>query len=1270
RSYDNTPIGQPIYNNRIYILKPGTLQLQPVGIAGELCIGGDSLARGYLNQPELTDRKFVYYNLEITNEIHSRDTPSRQNHKIIQPTNPQRIYLTGDLARRLPDGNIEFLGRIDHQVKIRGFRIELGEIESRLLKQGNIREAVIIDWEDGTGGKYLCAYVVYSDPSVLPDLRKYLSKNLPDYMIPLYFVRLEKIPLTALGKVDRNVLPAPELKAGSDHIAPGGTSEIALAQLWSEVLGVEESIIGINSNFFELGGHSLRATIMVSRIHKILNVKVPLTEVFRTPTIRGLSQYIHSAAQERYATIEPVEKREYYGLSSTQKRLYIIQQMDLGNIAYNMPQFIPFEKMTSLEKLEEAFIKLINRHESLRTSFHMLDTQPVQKVHDHAEFSIEHREDSLEHSDLQSFVRPFDLSRAPLLRVELATTGKGRDILMVDMHHIISDGISMDVLRTDFLELYEGKTLPPLRIQYKDFTRWQNSEQQTERISNQTTYWLNQFEGEIPVLQLPVDYPRPVVQSFEGSSFDFQLSAEDIYGLRAIALETGATLFMVLLLLTNILMFKLSGQEDIVIGTPIAGRRHADLEKIIGMFVNTLNMRNYPRSHMTIKGFLQEVKERTLKAFENQECQFDDLVEQLPVERDTGRNPLFDVLFTLNNLNTAPASGNTAAAVEAKESQPGSPVNEGAGRVAKFDLTIVAVETGEELPIVFDYCTRLFKKETVQRFMGYFKRIGSSIAKTPDIKLADIEIISPGEKEQILIDFNNTQRDYPAHRTIHHLFEEQVKRGPDRIAVNLSNAVVSYRQLNETSDLLAQRLKEKGAGPDIIVGLMMKRSIEMIIGILGILKAGGAYLPIELDYPRERIAYMMADSGTGILVTDETLAKEVKALRRPDIAMEIETIFVNAMKHLPGATSQSRSLSRSSHLAYVIYTSGSTGKPKGVLTTHYNATRVVLNTNYIQLKNDDRVLQWSNYAFDGSVFDIYGALLNGAVLVMLEGGEASDVQLLSDVIGRQLATVFFVTTALFNLLADEQPQIFKHIRKLLFGGERVSVDHARRALEYCGSGVVSHVYGPTETTVYATYYPVNNVAGSALTVPIGQPLANTTVYILDNHWIPIPIGVTGEIYIGGYGTARGYLNRPGLTAEKFVRIAHRSLPIAHSKNKDSDHDAAPESLSTHQSHSPHSTLYRTGDMGRWLAGGNIEFIGRTDQQVKIRGFRIEPGEIENCLLKQGNIKETVVLHRLDDKDGRYLCAYVVYSDPSEKSDLREYLSKSLPDYMVPSYFVE
>ncbi|MCP5054682.1 MAG: AMP-binding protein, partial [bacterium] len=616
------PIGKPIANSTVYIVDRQD-QPQPIGVAGELWVGGDGVSRGYLNNPELTMEKF-----------------EARNSKFVIPST---VYHTGDLAKWRPDGIIEFLGRMDTQVKIRGFRVELEEIENRLKSIHGITDSVVIARETVTGDsndKSLCAYIVSGTEKDIPSVREELSRGLPDFMMPYHIIKLETIPLTPNGKVDRRALPEPEWSAGNDYQAPRDHTENRLVALWAEILGRDtdhslqlQTAIGINHNFFALGGHSLKAVLMISRIHKTFNVKLPLTEVFRTPTIRQLAQYIHATVPERYAAIEPVEKREYYDLSSAQKRLYIIQQMDLESTVYNLPQYIPFEKVPSVEKLEEATVKLINRHESLRTSFHMIDNQPVQKVHEHVEFEIEFFGRGL---PLRDFVRPFDLSVAPLLRVGLERTRENQYTLLVDMHHIISDGVSHQVLIEDFTALYTGESLLPLRLQYKDYSRWQAAWKGTEMLQKQETFWLRQFEQEIPVPDLPTDYPRPAIQSFEGGISRFEISPGNTRALKEIAVKEGASLYMILLALINILLSKLSNQEEIVIGTAIAGRKHADLEKIIGMFVNTLALLNSPNGGKTFLQFLNELKDRTLEAFENQEYQFEDLVDRVAVNRDAG----------------------------------------------------------------------------------------------------------------------------------------------------------------------------------------------------------------------------------------------------------------------------------------------------------------------------------------------------------------------------------------------------------------------------------------------------------------------------------------------------------------------------------------------------------------------------------------------------------------------------------------------------------
>ncbi|MEJ2627692.1 MAG: condensation domain-containing protein, partial [bacterium] len=844
----------------------------------------------------------------------------------------KEVYKTGDLARWLPDGNIEFLGRIDHQVKIRGFRIELGEIENHLLGYEQIKAAVAAVVEDKQGDKALVAYFISDNELPGNELREYLSTFLPDYMIPFYFVYLEKMPLTPTGKIDRKALPTPGIKAGKDYMAPRNRVEEKLAEIWGQVLGIEKSAIGINANFFELGGQSLKATIMLSKIHKELDAKVSLTEIFKTSTIRGLAEYIKGTAEDRYVSIEPLEKKEYYELSSAQQRLFILQQMEPESTAYNMPRLIPLGEEPQLARLEQTFIQLIRRHESFRTSFHMIEESPVQKVHDHVEFGIEYDEPGSTTSlsltpgkMLNDFVRFFDLARVPLLRVALIKSGNREHLLVIDMHHIISDGVSRMILEQDFITLYEGRTLAPLRIQYKDFSQWQNSEGEKENLKRQEGYWLKGFEGEIPVLNLPTDYPRPAVQSFAGAVVVFEICADETRALKAMALGQGSTLFMVLLALTDVLISRLSSQEDIVIGTPIAGRRHADLEKTMGMFINTLALRNYPSGEKSFRGFLREVRDRTLEAFENQDYQFEDLVEQAAVRRDASRNPIFDVMLVLNNMNIG-SGGTRGGAV------PGALQDEFERSTAKFDLTLAASEDNRAIFFAFQYCSKLFKKETIERFIRYFKNILSSVIADPGKKMCEIEIISREEKKQLLLDFNDTAAGFPTGKTLHELFEKQVEKTPDRIAAvgnketNREPIQITYRQLDEQSNGLASYLRDKGVTPDSIVGIMVERSIEMITGILGILKAGGCYLPIEPGYPEDRINYMLADSASEILVTTQDYSKEIKFDKKIILISEaINRVPTPPHLHLsPWVNAPVTSL------AYTIYTSGSTGKPKGV----------------------------------------------------------------------------------------------------------------------------------------------------------------------------------------------------------------------------------------------------------------------------------------------------------------------------------------------------
>jgi len=1205
------PIGRPLANTSIYVLDR-YVNLLPVGVQGEIYIGGEGTARGYLNNPELTAEKFVINSkLKTQNSI---------------------LYKTGDLARWLADGDIEFQGRIDHQVKIRGFRVELGEIENRLLKHDRIKGTVVAVNEDETDDKSLTAYFVSDAVLAVTQLRDYLLKDLPHYMIPSYFVRLEKIPLTPNGKVDRKALPGPGLKVGESYTAPGNEIERKLVELWSEILGRDtlhasqlRTSIGIDDNFFELGGHSLKATILVSKIHKVFDVKVPLVEIFTMPRIKELAKYIKGKTKELYISIEPAEEKEYYELSPAQKRLYILHQLVTDNTSYNMPLVIPVEeKNVEKEKLESVFKKLIERHESLRTSFITVNEEPVQRIHRQVDFSIgcyEVTEESEAVPLISGFTKPFNLGAAPLLRVNLISVGLSRRVLFIDMHHIITDGTSQDILAKEFLALQEGKEFKPLRLHYKDYSERYNSILRLEAIKQQESYWMKKFSDELPTLNLPTSYPRPSIQSVEGNVVNFSLNGEETGVAKRIAAENDSTLYMFLLAVFNVLLSKLSGQEDIIIGTPIAARRHADLQDVIGMLVNTLAMRNYPSGDKPFRAFLKEVNRHTLDAYENQEYPFEMLVDNIIVNRDTSRNPVFDVMF--NVLNQAEYKGN------ASEQNGQYPYRHKKG-TSKFDMNLAAMEIGERLFFILEYSTRLFKPERIERIIGYFKNIVKVLSHDTGLKISEVEIIDKEEQEAVLRLSRGVEGDYERIETLHRWFAEQVERAPDNIAVigqsvgmkhlhflakaKASPAPIiqlSYRKLNEMSNRLAYQLREKGVGPNSVVGLMVERSVEMITGILGIMKAGGAYLPIDSEYPAERKRYMLEDAEVRWLLVSDDL-EDIG----DEIINQLEVIDLRQEEIYRRRNGNLEYIGSGSDLVYVIYTSGSTGKPKGVMVEHRN----LINLLKFQFKytNIDcsRILQFSTISFDVSFQEIFSVFLSGGQLYLVNKETQTDIAGLFRLIERNgIKTVFLPISFLKVIFNEEEninrmPRCISHIQT---AGEQVVISNNFRKYLRERKVYLHNHYGPSETHVVTTL--TIDPEGKIPELPsIGKPVMNTRIYIVDKWGRLSPLGVVGEIRIGGVQIGRGYLNRPELTVEKFT------MPSATRGSFEKPPLDPPKFLFNH-----HSPLYRTGDLARFLFDGNIEFLGRIDHQVKIRGFRVELGEIESRLLNYPGINIYVLM---------------------------------------------
>ncbi|KYG94634.1 non-ribosomal peptide synthetase, partial [Paenibacillus polymyxa] len=1178
-------------------------------------------ARGYRNRPELTTEKFI-------------DSPFRGG---------ERCYRTGDLVRWNADGTLEYKGRIDAQVKIRGYRIELGEVEAQLLKLEAVREAVVIAHEDEQGQKLLCAYVVTHAEVATSELRSALSQELPGYMVPSYFVQLEQLPLTPNGKVDRRALPQPEggVSSGAEYVPPQNQLQAQLASIWKDVLELER--IGIKDNFFEAGGHSLRATHVISLIYKELHKNVQLKDLFQHPTIEQLAQVIEALEQTTYESIPVTENKPFYAVSSAQKRMYILNQLDGAGISYNIPGALTLTGSLDHKAMDNAFRQLIDRHETLRTSFETMNGEPVQRVHDEVPFCMEltyaHGAAPKETDELvRNFVKPFDLGQAPLFRVGLIETDPEHHILLMDMHHIISDGTSINVLIQDFIHLYAGDTLPSLRIQYKDYAVWQQKQQQSERYREQENYWLNTFAGELPVLDLPTDYPRPAVRSFEGDVLEFTLDQRQSEGLKSIAVQTESTLYMVLLAAYSALLSHYSGQEDIIVGSPIAGRPHADLGSLIGMFVNTLAIRNYPEGGKTFRDYVLEVKENALKAFEHQDYPFEELVEKLGVDRDLSRNPLFDTMFALQNIEQKEQQlvGLQLASYPSEQT------------TAKFDLSLFAVEDGEQISCALQYGTRLYKRETIERLTEHLQQLINAVINQPDIALSAIEMVSVQEKELLVQRFNDTVADYPYPRdqALHVLFEEQVAQSPDRLAITFADMQLTYRELNERADRLARILAshgiQRGSEPETQrVGIMAERSIEMVVGMLAILKVGGAYVPIDPDYPEERIRYLLEDSSAGLLLLQ----------RREQIPFEpgIPVIDLsdeqrcNSKSECDAQTDGTIAITTggsSSDLAYVIYTSGTTGKPKGVMIEHRNVVRLVKNKSYAMLDENTRMLQLGAVVFDASTFEIWGTLLNGGQLYVVSHDTILDASKLKQAIDKYRVNTMFMTTALFNQYSQQEIGVFASLKELLVGGDVLSVPHVNRVLKEYPQLRLANIYGPTENTTFSTIYDITEPQTQA--IPIGRPIDHSTAYVVNRSLKLQPIGAWGELIVGGDGVGRGYLNRPELTAEKFIKSPFRSGEYC----------------------------YRTGDLVRWRADGVLEYKGRMDEQVKIRGYRIELGEIETRLSTIPGVKESVVTVRQDDHGQKQLCAYFATDSELSASDLRNILSQDLPGYMVPSYFVQ
>lgn len=943
------------------------------------------------------------------------------------------------------------------------------------------------------------------------------------------------------------------------------------------------------------------------------------------------------------APIQRIENKEYYPLSAAQMRMFLLNQMDRESIAYNITQVIKIHGEFDKDRLLEVLGHLMERHEALRTSYTVKDGQPVQIIHKNVDFKLDYTEVEDNNDELEKainvFIRPYDLSVAPLFRVKVIKIKDNTDCyyLVYDMHHIISDGVSQAILLDEVGKLYANKSLPKLKIRYVDYAAWHEKFLETDTVKAQKQFWEEQLKGELPLLNLATDYPRPSKFSFKGDSMSFQIDEKLTAKLHVLAHDNRVTFYAVLLAAYNVLLYKYTGQTDIIVGSPTAGRRHADTLNIVGVFVNSLALRNYPEGDKTFADFLHEVGNNTLKALDNQDFPFEQLVECLSIQRDLSRNPIFDTMFDLENMDFG----------SIRIEEVGTGGFEYHEQMAQFDVTVYVIENEKGIGIKINYYTDIFKKDTIERFGKHFINILKYVTENQQSTLNDIEMLTSEEKNQILNQFNDTAAEYNKNVTINELFEKQVKKTPEDIALIFEGNSMTYRELNEKSNQLAKLLRQKGVKADSIVGVMTERSSYMFIGIMAILKAGGAYMPISPDYPDERIKYMLEDSGTFVLLTQSKSDNE--RIINADIK-NITAINLDNQNLYKGDGNNPELINTSNNLAYIIYTSGSTGKPKGVMIEHYS---LVNRLNWMQkmypIGKGDTILQKTPYTFDVSVWEMFWWSIQGAKVCFLKpDGEKDPSAIVEAIEKNKITTMHFVPsmlTAFLNYIENNiELSRLSSLKQVFSSGEALNLQQVNRfnKLLYKTNGTRLHnLYGPTEATVDVSYFSCSTDENFEV-VPIGKPIDNINLYILSGKNKLQPIGVPGELCIAGDGLARGYLNRPELTAEKFV-----PNPFY-----------------------PGKRMYRTGDMARWMPDGNIEYLGRMDHQVKIRGFRIELDEIEKQLIKHEQVREAVVLAREDSSGGKYLCAYIVADKTVTVPELRKHLLEKLPDYMVPAYFVE
>ncbi|HSS75467.1 MAG TPA: amino acid adenylation domain-containing protein, partial [Thermoanaerobaculia bacterium] len=1187
-------IGRSLAETRLFLLDR-SLAPVPLGAKGELCIGGLGVARGYLGRPELTAERFIPDAFS--------DSPG------------DRLYRTGDLVRLRPDGLVDSLGRADHQVKLRGFRIELGEIEAALRRHPAVSEAVVLLREDRPGDPRLAAYLGLVPEAEAPtpgQLRQELAERLPDYMVPSAFVVLPSLPLNANGKVDRKALAEirAEGAAGGPRVRPRTPVEELLAALWSEVLEVEE--VGAFDDFFDLGGHSLLATQLVMRMRDVFGVELPLRAIFQAPTLAAQAERVEQARggkesrrAQNVCHVARAPRDRDLPLSFAQERLWFLDQLTPGSPVYNVPVAFALRGPLNLPALEHAFAQVVRRHEVLRTSFPSHGIQPVQEIAPPSGWTLPMEDPNDWHAAAAAeALRPFDLAAGPILRTRLLRLAPEEHVLLLTVHHIAADLWGVAVLIREVAEIYSGKELPELPVQYADFAVWQREWLSGEELERQLAFWRRELAGAPPALELPTDRPRPPIESFHGASFPVTLGVELSQGLRALSRSRGVTPFMTMTAALAALLSRWTGQDDIVVGSPIANRQAPELAGLIGMFVNTLALRVRLGRASTFDALLAQVRRTALEAFEHQDLPFERLVEELKIGRDLSRHPLFQAVLAFQNVRLGrPEDLEIPGLVLEPLGQESA--------TTKFDLTFTLFEGEDGLAGQLEFATDLFDRATIERLLGHLRNLLAGIAAAPGSLLEELPLLGEEERRQLLA-WSGAALTHRREATIHGLFAEQAARTPDAVAVVLGDEEWTYGELAARAGRVASHLLRLGVAPETRVAVVGERSFDLIAALLGILQAGCAYLPLDPEHPPERQAFMLADAGASLLL-------DLEGAEEPSVPRPSQSISPD-------------------QLAYVMYTSGSTGNPKGVAVTHRNVVRLIQDQSFADFGPRETFLQLAPLAFDASTLEIWVPLLNGGRLVLFPGRRAS-LDEIGAAIARHGVTLLWLTAGLFHQQVDERPEALRPLRQLLAGGDVLDPAHVRRALAALPDLRLVNGYGPTENTTFTACHAMSASTPPAATVPIGRPVAGTSVYVLGADLSPVPEGVWGELFAGGDGVARGYLGRPELTAERFVPDPF-----------------GPE---------PGGRLYRSGDLVRWH-GGVLEFLGRRDGQVKIRGNRVELGEIEAALTGHPAVREAVVLLR----EERLVAWITATPDGSpDPAELRRHLAARLPEPMIPSAFV-